>query len=53
MTVVSRIRSAVQKRNAYNRTVRELSILSRDTAEDLGISPNEVRSIAHKHVYGH
>ena len=38
MTIISRFRSAAQKRAAYNQTVAELSRLPRDLAiEDLNI----------------
>ena len=44
--------SELQKRVAYNRTVRELSRLPIDVALDLDIYPGDIKSIAHRAVYG-
>lgn len=42
----------IQKRAAYNRTVRELSRLPIDVALDLDIYPGDAKKIAHRAVYG-
>lgn len=44
--------SELQKRVAYNRTVRELSRLPIDVALDLDIYPGDIKSIARRAVYG-
>lgn len=42
----------LEKRRAYNRTVRELSRLPLDVALDLDIFPGDAEKIARRAVYG-
>lgn len=42
----------LQKRAAYNRTVRELSNLPLNVAIDLDIDPTDAKRLARKAVYG-
>lgn len=46
------LKTAIAKRRAYNRTVREISRLPLDVAWDLDIHPADARKIAYKAVYG-
>ena len=46
------IKTAAEKRAAYNRTVRELESMPVDIALDVGIYPGDARAIAHRIVYG-
>ncbi|SLN16541.1 hypothetical protein [Roseisalinus antarcticus] len=51
--MINSIRTAIHKRTAYNRTVRELKSLPTDLAiEDLGIVTYDADRIAYKAVYG-
>ncbi|MEM9970592.1 MAG: hypothetical protein AAF762_05790 [Pseudomonadota bacterium] len=43
----------INKRRAYNRTVRELKKIPLDVALDLGIYKGDAEKIARKAVYGH
>lgn len=52
MNIINQIRTAFAKRNEYNRTVYEISHLSREMALDLGIFREDAQKIAHSHVYG-
>lgn len=52
MTVLNTVRTAVQKRVAYNRLKHELSAMSRETAIDLGMFREDAAKIASKAVYG-
>ena len=52
MTILADLRSAVARRAAYNRTVRELRALPLDVALDLDIFPGDAPRIARKAVYG-
>jgi hypothetical protein len=49
---VSKLKTAAQKRAAYNRTVSEISRMPLDIALDLDIYPGDARKIAYKAVYG-
>ncbi|MCU4654989.1 hypothetical protein N8I71_19285 [Roseibacterium sp. SDUM158016] len=52
-SIITYLRSAAEKRAAYNRTVAEIARLNRDLAiEDLGIYPGDAELIARKAVYG-
>ncbi len=52
-SILSTIRTAAQKRAAYNRTVAEISAMPVDLAvEDLGIFPGDAHRIAMRTVYG-
>ncbi len=42
----------LKKRRAYNRTLRELRRLPRDTALDLDIYPGDAAKLAYRAVYG-
>ncbi|MEM6635289.1 MAG: hypothetical protein AAF667_05295 [Pseudomonadota bacterium] len=50
--IFSRLRSAARKRAEYRRTFDELARLPRQSAEDLGIDPQNIREVAHRAVYG-
>lgn len=50
--MIEKLKSAAQKRAAYNRTVAELSNLPIETALDLDIYAGDIRKIAHRAVYG-
>ena len=52
MNIIKQIRQAIAKRSEYNRTVFEISHLSREMALDLGIFREDAHKIAHSHVYG-
>lgn len=49
---VSQVRTAARKRRAYMRTLSELRQLPQDTRRDLDLGTDELRSIAHRAVYG-
>ena len=54
INVIARLRSAAQKRAAYNQTIAELSRLPRDLAiEDLNICKDDAALIARHAVYGY
>lgn len=46
------LKTAIAKRRAYARTVREISQMPLDVAWDLDIHPGDARKIARKAVYG-
>jgi len=52
MNLFAELRTAVEKRAAYNRTVREISSMPTTTAIDLGIFAEDARKIARRAVYG-
>ena len=52
MTVLTTVRTAVQKRAAYNRLKHELSIMSLETAIDLGMFREDASKTASKAIYG-
>lgn len=53
MTLYSTVRSAIEKRALYRKTLRELNALATDYAiEDLGIYPGDAARIAREAVYG-
>ncbi len=52
MTVLNTVRTAVQKRAAYNRLKHELSSMSNETAIDLGLFREDAAQIASKAIYG-
>ncbi|MCL3882857.1 hypothetical protein [Marivita sp. GX14005] len=49
---MSSLRARLNKRAAYNRTVREIRAMPRDVALDLDIYPGDAEKIARKAVYG-
>ncbi len=49
---ISQLKSAAQKRAAYNRTVAEIEALPLDTALDVDIYQGDAKSIARRAVYG-
>jgi uncharacterized protein YjiS (DUF1127 family) len=51
-TIMTRMRTAAEKRAAYNRTVDEISRLPLDVALDLGIFREDAHKIAYSAVYG-
>lgn len=52
MIIIDQIRTAVQKRAAYNRIKFEISNMPLETAIDLGIFKDDAGKIASKAVYG-
>ena len=52
MTVLTTVRTAVQKRVAYNRLKHELSSMSLETAIDLGMFREDASKTAGKAIYG-
>ena len=52
MTVLTTVRTAVQKRAAYTRLKHELSSMSLETAIDLGMFREDAGQIASKAIYG-
>ena len=52
MNFISNLKSAAQKRAAYNRTVTAIEELPLDIALDLNIHRPDAHRIAHKAVYG-
>ena len=51
-SMVTKFTESLRKRALYSRTVSELSKLPAGTAADLGITPADVRRLAHNAVYG-
>jgi len=47
------LRTAVEKRIAYERTAAELARMPLETAIDLDMDPAEAREVSHKAVYGY
>jgi uncharacterized protein YjiS (DUF1127 family) len=52
MTVLTKVRTAVQKRAAYSRLKREIASMPQDVAIDLGIFREDAAKIAAKAIYG-
>lgn len=52
MSIMTKVRSAAQKRADYNRTVSEIRSMPLNVAIDLGIFREDAERIAHKAVYG-
>ncbi|WP_169795925.1 hypothetical protein [Pseudoponticoccus marisrubri] len=52
MTLFDGLRTRMERRARYVRTVHELEALSHDTARDLNIAPGDARRIARQAVYG-
>jgi uncharacterized protein YjiS (DUF1127 family) len=52
MTLFTNLRTAVQKRAAYRRTVNELNAIPAYLAEDIGIYPGQAPRLAREAVYG-
>jgi hypothetical protein len=50
--IISNLRDRLQKRAAYNRTVREIRSMPRDVALDLDIYPGDAEIIAERAIYG-
>ncbi|MEM9973415.1 MAG: hypothetical protein AAF771_04495 [Pseudomonadota bacterium] len=51
-SMIRQLKTAAQKRAAYNRTVYEIENMPLDVALDLGIYPGDAHQIARKAVYG-
>ncbi len=51
-SLFSKMKSAAQKRAAFNRTVYEIERMPLDIALDLNIHRPDARAIAYKAVYG-
>ena len=49
---MSSLRDRLQKRAAYNRTVREIRSMPLDVALDLNIYPGDAEKIASQAIYG-
>ena len=52
MNVMQTLRTALEKRSRYNRTVHEIRTMPLDVALDLGIYREDAHRIASKAVYG-
>jgi uncharacterized protein YjiS (DUF1127 family) len=52
MTVLIKVRTAVQKRAAYLRLKNELASMPQDVAIDLGMFREDAAKIANKAIYG-
>ncbi|MGP6085999.1 hypothetical protein [Antarctobacter jejuensis] len=52
MSIISEIRSTMNKRAHFRATVRELESLDPSVARDLDIAPADIRRIARQAVYG-
>ena len=52
MSMFNSLRTAARKRADYNRTVAELSRMSKSAAIDLGIDGRDIRDVAARAVYG-
>lgn len=52
MTVLNSVRTAVEKRVAYNRLKRELRNMPQEVAIDLGMFREDAAKIASKAIYG-
>ncbi|MBP1805984.1 hypothetical protein [Rubellimicrobium aerolatum] len=52
MTLFTRLRSAMEKRAAYRRTLAELRGVPSYLADDLAIYPGDAERLAHQAVYG-
>ncbi|MEM9788581.1 MAG: hypothetical protein AAFY14_05485 [Pseudomonadota bacterium] len=52
MTVLNTVRTAIEKRVAYNRLKHELSSMPVETAIDLGMFREDAAKIAAKAIYG-
>jgi len=50
--LIGDMKTSLEMRRAFKRTVADLSALDRRQLEDLGISRNEIRAVAQKSVYG-
>jgi hypothetical protein len=50
--IMSSLRDRLQKRAAYNRTVREIRSMPLDVALDLNIYPGDAEIIAERAIYG-
>jgi uncharacterized protein YjiS (DUF1127 family) len=50
--MITHLRSAIEKRRAYNSIVFELSTLSDRELADLGMNRFSARNVAREHVYG-
>ncbi len=51
-SLFAKLKTAAQKRAAYNRTVFEIEQMPLDTALDLDIHRGDAHRIAHRAVYG-
>ncbi|MEL6640789.1 MAG: hypothetical protein AAFP98_05685 [Pseudomonadota bacterium] len=52
MTIFTNLRTAIQKRAAYNRIKFEIANMPLNTAIDLGIFKDDAGKIASKAIYG-
>ena len=51
-SIMTRFRTAMERRRQYQRTVREIESLPLDTALDLDLYRGDARRIARRAVYG-
>lgn len=51
-SIAKQLKTAARKRAEFNRTYTELSAMSRETALDLGLFPEDAYKTAHATVYG-
>jgi len=52
MKLMSQLKTAAAKHAAFNRTYHALRSMSRETAIDLGMFPEDAHRVARMHVYG-
>lgn len=52
MTVITVVKTAIQKRAAYNHLKYELQTMRPETAIDLGLFPEDAALIAARAIYG-
>ena len=52
MSLITHLRSAMEKRAAYRRTLNELRGIPAHLADDLNIHPGDAERLAHLAVYG-
>ena len=52
MTVLTSVRTAIEKRAAYNRIKNEIATMRQETAIDLGLFREDAHKIATKAIYG-
>ena len=50
--LMSSLRDRLNKRAAYNRTVREIRSMPQSVANDLNIFPGDAENIAERAIYG-
>ena len=52
MTILTKVRKAVQKHAAYRRLKHEIATMPQDVAIDLGLFREDAAKIANKAIYG-